>query len=78
MRIGVIGTKWGLMHVGAFRAAGVEVVAVLVLTHAASPEPGLHGGWSLLGEDGEEGFSGGFIPEREGRCVAPVRRVLLD
>lgn len=28
MRIGVIGTNWGLMHVGAFRAAGAEVVAL--------------------------------------------------
>jgi predicted dehydrogenase len=28
MRIGVIGTKWGLMHVGAFRAAGAEVAAL--------------------------------------------------
>jgi predicted dehydrogenase len=28
MRIGIIGTQWGLMHVGAFRAAGAEVVAL--------------------------------------------------
>ncbi|MFP2934111.1 Gfo/Idh/MocA family protein, partial [Pyxidicoccus sp. 3LG] len=28
VRIGVIGTKWGLMHVGAFRAAGAEVAAL--------------------------------------------------
>ncbi len=28
MRIGVIGTNWGLMHVGAFRAAGAEVAAL--------------------------------------------------
>ena len=28
VRIGVIGTKWGLMHVGAFRAAGAEVTAL--------------------------------------------------
>jgi myo-inositol 2-dehydrogenase/D-chiro-inositol 1-dehydrogenase len=28
MRIGIIGTHWGLMHVGAFRAAGAEVVAL--------------------------------------------------
>jgi predicted dehydrogenase len=26
--IGVVGTKWGLMHVGAFRAAGAEVRAI--------------------------------------------------
>ena len=28
VRIGVIGTNWGLMHVGAFRAVGAEVVAL--------------------------------------------------
>lgn len=27
-RVGVIGTGWGRMHVGAFRAAGAEVVAL--------------------------------------------------
>ncbi|QRK13521.1 Gfo/Idh/MocA family oxidoreductase [Archangium violaceum] len=52
---------------------GLSSGAVLVLTHAASPEPGLHGGWSLLGADWEAGFSGGFIPAREGWCVSPVR-----
>jgi predicted dehydrogenase len=52
---------------------GLSTGAVLVLTHAASPEPGLHGAWSLLGEGWEAGFSGGFIPAREGWCVSPVR-----
>jgi myo-inositol 2-dehydrogenase / D-chiro-inositol 1-dehydrogenase len=28
MRVGIIGTNWGLMHLGAFRAAGAEVVAL--------------------------------------------------
>lgn len=28
MRVGILGTNWGLMHVGAFRAAGAEVVAI--------------------------------------------------
>lgn len=28
MRVGVIGSAWGLMHVGAFRAAGAHVVAL--------------------------------------------------
>lgn len=28
MKIGVIGTSWGLMHVGAFRAAGAEVTVL--------------------------------------------------
>ncbi len=52
---------------------GLSSGAVLVLTHAASPEPGLHGGWSLLGQDWEAGFSGGFVPARNGWCVSPVR-----
>ncbi|WP_257451017.1 Gfo/Idh/MocA family protein [Archangium lipolyticum] len=52
---------------------GLSHGAVLVLTHAASPEPGLHGAWSLLGETWEAGFSGGYIPAREGWCVSPVR-----
>ncbi|HEU4534856.1 MAG TPA: Gfo/Idh/MocA family oxidoreductase, partial [Polyangiaceae bacterium] len=28
MRVGIVGTNWGLMHVGAFRGAGAEVVAL--------------------------------------------------
>ncbi|HZI05790.1 MAG TPA: Gfo/Idh/MocA family oxidoreductase [Archangium sp.] len=60
------------VHTAALQV-GLSSGAVLVLTHAASPEPGLHGGWSLLGEDWEAGFSGGFIPAREGWCVSPVR-----
>jgi predicted dehydrogenase len=28
MRVGIVGTKWGLMHVGGFRAAGCDVVGV--------------------------------------------------
>ncbi|MCY1082498.1 Gfo/Idh/MocA family protein [Archangium lansingense] len=60
------------VHTAALQV-GLSNGAVLVLTHAACPEPGLHGGWSLLGEDWEVGFSGGFIPVREGWCVSPVR-----
>lgn len=60
------------VHTAALQV-GLSSGAVLVLTHAASPEPGLHGGWSLLGGDWEAGFSGGFIPAREGWCVSPVR-----
>ena len=52
---------------------GLSSGAVLVLTHAASPEPGLHGGWTLLGEGWEAGFSGGYVPARGGWCVSPVR-----
>ena len=60
------------VHTAALQV-GLSTGAVLVLTHAASAEPGLHGGWSLLGEDWEAGFSGGFIPSREGWCLSPVR-----
>ncbi|HEX8705737.1 MAG TPA: Gfo/Idh/MocA family oxidoreductase [Myxococcaceae bacterium] len=52
---------------------GLASGAVLVLTHAPAPEPGLHGGWSLLGQDWEAGFSGGYVPSRNGWCVSPVR-----
>ncbi len=52
---------------------GLSSGAILVLTHAACPEPGLHGGWTLLGEGWEVGFSGGYVPSREGWCISPVR-----
>jgi myo-inositol 2-dehydrogenase/D-chiro-inositol 1-dehydrogenase len=52
---------------------GLSSGAVLVLTHAACPEPGIHGGWTLLGRGWEAGFSGGYVPSREGWCVSPVR-----
>jgi predicted dehydrogenase len=53
---------------------GLSSGAVLVLTHAASPEPGIHGGWSVLGPGWEAGFSGGYVPAAGGWCIAPVRR----
>jgi predicted dehydrogenase len=52
---------------------GLSSGAVLVLTHAACPEPGIHGGWTLLGRGWEAGFSGGYVPSRDGWCVSPVR-----
>lgn len=52
---------------------GLSSSAVLVLTHAACPEPGIHGGWTLLGDGWEAGFSGGYVPSREGWCISPVR-----
>lgn len=55
---------------------GLSSGAVLVLTHAASAEPGIHGGWSLLGPGWEVGFSGGYLPARNGWSVSPVRRFL--
>ncbi len=38
MRIGIIGTNWGLMHVGGFRGAGAEVVALCGLEQAKTEE----------------------------------------
>lgn len=52
---------------------GLSSGAIAVLTHAACPEPGLHGGWTLLGRDWEAGLSGGYVPSRNGWCVSPVR-----
>lgn len=52
---------------------GLSSGAVLVLTHVACPEPGIHGGWSLLGQGWEAGFSGGYVPSRGGWCLSPVR-----
>ncbi|MCP3139539.1 Gfo/Idh/MocA family oxidoreductase [Pyxidicoccus sp. QH1ED-7-1] len=52
---------------------GLASGAVLVLTHAPSPEPGIHGGWTLLGRGWEAGFTGGYVPSREGWCLSPVR-----
>jgi predicted dehydrogenase len=52
---------------------GLSTGAIAILTHAACPEPGLHGGWTLLGQDWEAGFSGGYVPSRDGWCVSPVR-----
>jgi predicted dehydrogenase len=52
---------------------GLSSGAVAILTHAASPEPGLHGGWTVLSRDMEAGFSAGYVPSRNGWCVSPVR-----
>lgn len=52
---------------------GLDSGAVAVLTHAASPEPCLQGGWTVLGRDWEAGFSGGYVPSRQGWCISPVR-----
>lgn len=60
------------VHTAALQV-GLASGAVLVLTHAPAPEPGLHGGWTLLGRDWEAGFSGGYVPSRDGWCVSPVR-----
>ncbi|MDC0713033.1 Gfo/Idh/MocA family oxidoreductase [Stigmatella sp. ncwal1] len=51
---------------------GLSSGAVLVLTHAACAEPGIHGGWSLLGSGWEAGFSAGYVPSRNGWCLSPV------
>ncbi len=53
---------------------GLSTGTVLVLTHVPCAEPGMHGGWSLLGDGWEAGFSGGYVPARDGWCLSPVRR----
>lgn len=45
----------------------------LTITHLATPEPGIHGGWSIVGDGWEAGFSAGYVPAREGWCISPVR-----
>jgi predicted dehydrogenase len=60
------------VHTAALQV-GLSSGATLVLTHAACPEPGIHGGWTLLGKGWEAGFSGGYVPSRGGWCVSPVR-----
>jgi myo-inositol 2-dehydrogenase/D-chiro-inositol 1-dehydrogenase len=52
---------------------GLSSGAVAILTHAACLEPGLQGGWTLLGRDWEAGLSGGYVPSRKGWCISPVR-----
>jgi myo-inositol 2-dehydrogenase/D-chiro-inositol 1-dehydrogenase len=52
---------------------GLSSGAVAIITHAACPEPGLQGGWTLVGQDWEVGLSGGYVPSRSGWCVSPVR-----
>ena len=45
MRIGIIGTNWGRMHVGAFRGAGADVQAIVgsqfEKTHALARQEGI-------------------------------------
>ncbi|WP_224247039.1 Gfo/Idh/MocA family protein [Hyalangium gracile] len=60
------------VHTAALQV-GLSSGAVAVLTHAACPEPGLQGGWTLLGRDWEAGLSGGYVPSRTGWCVSAVR-----
>ncbi|MCI0672760.1 MAG: Gfo/Idh/MocA family oxidoreductase, partial [Myxococcaceae bacterium] len=52
---------------------GLSGGGVVTLTHVACPEPGVHGGWSLVGEDWEAGFAAAYVPARGGWCVSPVR-----
>ncbi len=52
---------------------GLSSGAIAIITHAVCPEPGLHGGWTLLGRDWEAGLSGGYVHSRNGWCVSPVR-----
>jgi predicted dehydrogenase len=62
MRIGVIGAKWGLMHVGALRAAGAEVVALCGEHLASTREIAAREGIPLAGS------------AHPGRAVGAARR----
>lgn len=50
-----------------------ETGVAITLSHLASPEPGIHGGWTFIGDGWEAGFSAAFLPARNGWCVSPVR-----
>jgi myo-inositol 2-dehydrogenase / D-chiro-inositol 1-dehydrogenase len=56
-----------LLHVGLSSGAGLAV------SHVLCPEPGIHGSWSLLGDDWEVGFTAGYVPAKAGWCISPVR-----
>ena len=51
MRVGVIGTNWGRMHVGAFRGAGAEVVALCGQDRAKTAEVAAREGIPLATTD---------------------------
>ncbi len=51
MRVGVIGTGWGLMHVGAFRDAGADVVALCGRDHDKTTAIALREGITLATDD---------------------------
>ncbi len=54
MRVGIVGTNWGLMHVGAFRGAGAEIVALCghdaERTREVARREGIAGATSDVGE----------------------------
>jgi predicted dehydrogenase len=50
-----------------------EPGALALVTQLAAAEPGIRGRWSLGGTGWEVAFEAGFVPERGGWCVGPVR-----
>ncbi len=60
---------------GGTTALHVELsgAATVFLNHLASPEPGIHGAWSLIGDGFEVGFSASYLPAQGGWHVSPVR-----
>jgi myo-inositol 2-dehydrogenase/D-chiro-inositol 1-dehydrogenase len=52
---------------------GLRSGATLAVHQLYAPEPGIHGGWSLIGDGWEVGFSAGYLPARNGWCLSPVR-----
>jgi myo-inositol 2-dehydrogenase/D-chiro-inositol 1-dehydrogenase len=61
------------LHLGLDPVAPGERDGSLVITHVAAPEPGIHGGWSIVGAGWEAGLTAGYVPSREGWCVSTAR-----
>src|SRR4051794_31521941 len=51
MLVGIIGTRWGLMHVGAFRSAGAEVCGISGKDLARTRQVAQREGISLATDD---------------------------
>ena len=47
--------------------------AVASIAHLAASEPGIHGAWSITAENGDATLSAGYVPERGGWRLSPVR-----
>jgi predicted dehydrogenase len=76
MRIGIVGTWWGRMHVGGFRRAGAEVVAICGRDPERTRRVAAQEGIPLACDGGpgwQASVSAGYEPARGGWSVSPVR-----
>lgn len=46
--------------------------AMAIITWLHAPEPGIHGGWSIVGDGVEAGFSAGYVPAAGGWCLGAL------